>query len=92
MTYSLIKFPAVYIDTKGDRQVIKAEFSLGQGPCGKTVKSLDYRIDENRDLTVTQVCTDGSSQVFHYRDRDILGRIEVHTKAFPTTEPREFFR
>ena len=51
------------------------EFKTGPGPCGKTVTHFTTSRTE-RELTIHQHHTDGSSKSFEYRLSDIDGRIQ----------------
>lgn len=51
------------------------EFNTGPGPCGKTVTHFTTSRTE-RELTIHQHHTDGSSKSFEYRLSDIDGRIQ----------------
>uniref|UniRef100_A0AAU8GDI5 Uncharacterized protein n=3 Tax=unclassified Kayfunavirus TaxID=2749939 RepID=A0AAU8GDI5_9CAUD len=51
------------------------EFKTGPGPCGKTVTHFTTSRTE-RELTIHQHHTDGSSKAFEYRLSDIDGRIQ----------------
>ena len=53
-----------------------AEFSLGRGPCGKTVDSLRFYSDRDY-LSIRQTHDDGTEKRFLYRNDDIMGRVEV---------------
>lgn len=58
----------------------KTEFSLGEGPCGKTVESLEFTEQVDR-YVITQRCTDGERKTFEYMKGDISGRIEKAYRA-----------
>lgn len=58
----------------------KTEFSLGLGPCGKTVESLEFTEQTDR-YVITQRCTDGERKTFEYMREDVSGRIEKAYRA-----------
>ena len=58
----------------------KTEFSLGVGPCGKTVESLEFAEQVDR-YVITQRCTDGERKTFEYMKGDVSGRIEKAYRA-----------
>lgn len=58
----------------------KTEFSLGLGPCGKTVESLESTEHDDR-YVITQRCTDGERKTFEYMKVDVAGRIEKAYRA-----------
>lgn len=58
----------------------KTEFSLGEGPCGKTVESLEFTEQVDR-YVITQRCTDGERKTFEYMKGDVSGRIEKAYRA-----------
>jgi len=53
-----------------------AEFSLGLGPCGKTVEVLDVHFHAHG-VEIVQVCTCTERKVFVYPWHTITGRVEV---------------
>lgn len=54
---------------------VKTKFSLGIGPCGKEVVSLQLIEKEDR-YVIIQRCTDGERKHFDYMKKDVDGRIE----------------
>ncbi len=53
-----------------------AEFSLGFGPCGKEVISLEIEVHD-KFVNVTQIHADETSKNFLYRIEDLTGRVEI---------------
>lgn len=74
MEIKSIKFPAKFVQNC-DTVVKQAVFSLGLGPCGKVVKSLEWTLTRDF-LTIIQHC-DGEIKTFIYRVDDLCGRIEI---------------
>lgn len=67
---------------KPDGTLHDTKFTLGLGPCGKTVEWL--RWERNLSTCVlTQYHTDGSLKVFTYRDADMLGREVIEKEVLP---------
>ncbi|QOC57820.1 hypothetical protein pEp_SNUABM12_00015 [Erwinia phage pEp_SNUABM_12] len=68
-TLKAIEFTAV----KPDGELIKTEFKLGMGPCGKEVVKLsEHWSDFN--FCVTQVTSDGETKEFWYAKHTMVGR------------------
>lgn len=65
-----IKFKALF-----DGLYQPTVFKTGPGPCGKDVKWFTVE-DDDRNLTIHQLHTDGSRKDFVYRKSDIDGRIQ----------------
>lgn len=65
-----IKFKALF-----DGLFQPTVFKTGPGPCGKDVKWFTVE-DDDRNLTIHQLHTDGSRKDFVYRKSDIDGRIQ----------------
>lgn len=65
-----IEFTAI----KPDGELIKTEFKLGMGPCGKEVVSLK-EFSGNFSLCITQVTSDGETKEFWYQRHAIVGRL-----------------
>lgn len=62
-----------------ESRIERCEFSLGLGPCGRTVTGLWYQVDTDF-LTITQECglpSEGKVEVknFIYLIREISGRV-----------------
>ncbi len=73
---TLLRIPARYeIDAAGERIGV-AEFRLGPGPCGRTVRALRIT-DGAASLTVIQEHDDGTVVAFTYLHQHITGRIEA---------------
>lgn len=76
-----ITFPCRYWHDGAHAKKV-AEFTLGNGPCGKDVAKLDME-DVNGLFRITQWHGDGSYKVFIYRRQDVLGRIELGYEVWP---------
>ncbi len=53
----------------------RSEWTLGPGPCGKTVEGFEFTRDADT-VVIKQFHTDGSHKTFTYRTADIIGRIQ----------------
>lgn len=56
------------------------KFTLGLGPCGKTVEWLHWSRGED-DCVLTQYHTDGSLKTFTFKTKDVLGREVIEKEA-----------
>jgi len=75
MNITRILVPADWVH-EGHLRRDRAEFTLGPGPCGKTVTRLDFTID-NACAWVLQVHEDGTFKRFVYPLAQLTGRVEV---------------
>lgn len=60
----------------GGEIIATAEFTLGVGPCGKTVVQLGCTIDASG-VSVLQVCSDTERKMFFYPMHTLTGRVEI---------------
>lgn len=74
-----IRFPAQFQDGSRDQCSI-SEFTLGEGPCGKTVTALDCEPTDHG-FAIAQSHDDGTVKEFFYRWPQITGRIEIERSA-----------
>lgn len=77
MTITRILVPAHWVH-EGTPRTDRAEFTLGPGPCGKTVSMLDDEIADGC-LYILQVHDDGTSKRFVYPLSQLHGRIEIES-------------
>lgn len=70
-----IKFPCTWRDGDGRQHFAVHEFTLGLGPCGKTVIELEHSVNRYG-IEIVQTCDDGSQKKFTYYAKDIMGRVE----------------
>lgn len=62
----------------------RSEWTLGLGPCGKTVAGLEFvRGDDT--VVIKQFHTDGSHKLFTYKIHDIVGRVQECYELSETT-------
>lgn len=73
-----LRFPVMSTDEtcSTGTEVFHTIFSLGEGACGKNVKSLDV-YDTSTEMFITQYHTDGTKKDFIYKKTDIVGRVEI---------------
>lgn len=75
-----VRFPSRFHRMGVGSVVDMADFQLGPGPCGKTVKALHVEW-EPKTLAIIQLHADNTSKRFVYRRKDILGRVEIEKAA-----------
>lgn len=75
MKIKSIIFPAQFADGRRN-QCSVAAFHLGDGPCGKTVTSLELEPNDVG-FQIEQRHSDDTAKVFFYQWRDVTGRVEV---------------
>lgn len=78
MTYARITVPARWTEPSGGARHTPAVFTLGEGPCGLTVTSLDFEIAD-RCLYIWQRHSDGPDKRFIYPLAQLTGRVEVES-------------
>lgn len=76
MKLTRIRVPAAWTEPSGNVRFTPAEFTLGPGPCGKTVTNLGYTVSEGV-LSITQAHDDGTARRFFYPLGQLTGRIET---------------
>ena len=62
-------------DHMGRQHFATQQFKLGLGPCGKSVTAFDSYHDESG-YRLQQMHDDGTSKIFYYPARTLVGRIE----------------
>lgn len=80
MKITSVTVPSRWIDADGLEKNAHAEFTLGVGPCGKTVRELRVEFLASGGVRVAQYCTDGSTQDFFYPAALLTGRIKVESE------------
>lgn len=77
-----VRVPSTWTIPSDNRYAVKdtwygmANFTLGEGPCGKTVERLDV-IFHAHGVEIVQICTCTEQKNFVYPWHTITGRVEV---------------
>lgn len=80
MRITRIIVPSRWTAEDGTEKNAHAEFLLGLGPCGKTVRELRCET-QTAGVRIAQYCTDGSIQDFFYPAALLTGRVKVESET-----------